>query len=231
MHDGRTGELTARRSSVAVEPAPCDSRPERICDLAVHLVGIGLAAVALPVLLVLGFRGEAAAAVGLTLYAVGVVAMLTFSALYNAVQRPVPKAWLRRFDRAAIFVMIAGTYSPFALVSMEGAWGLGLFAVVWSLALGGTALALAWPRGSDRIALGLYLAMGWGIVIALEPLAESIGATAIGLLLAGGVIYTAGVGVHLSRLRYQNAIWHVCVLAAASLHYIAIMDSVALAGN
>jgi hemolysin III len=231
MHDGRTGDLTGQGPGAAVAQFPCYSRAERLCDLAVHLVGIGLAAVALPVLLALGFKVGAAAAVGLTLYAVGLMAMLTFSALYNAVEWPTSKAWLRRCDRAAIFVMIAGTYSPFALASLGGAWGIGLFAAAWTLALGGAALALVWPRGSDRIALGLYLAMGWSILVALEPLTRSIGATAVALLLAGGIIYTAGIAFHLSKLRFQNVAWHICVLVAALCHYGAIFQSVAMGAD
>lgn len=230
MHEDQTGAAVASSGAVTAPSFPCYSRPERLCDLAVHLVGLAMAAVALPVLLALGFQAGAAAAVGLSLYAIGLTAMLTFSALYNAVQRPGPKAWLRRCDRAAIFVMIAGTYSPFALAMMEGAWGISLFTIIWALAIAGAVLALAWPRRSDKIALGLYLAMGWSIVIALEPLAQSVGRTTVALLLAGGVIYTAGVGFHLSKRRFQNVLWHCCVVAAAGCHYAAILGSVAMAG-
>lgn len=227
MRDDQAGVSATSSSAAGASPY---SRRERLYDLAVHFVGLGMAAVAVPVLLAVGFQAGPAAAVGLSLYAVGLVAMLTFSTLYNAVQRPGPKAWLRRCDRAAIFVMIAGTYSPFALARMEGSLGLGLFVFIWTMAAGGAVLALAWPRASDRIALGLYLAMGWSVVVALEPLAESVGRTAVALLLAGGLIYTAGVGFHLSRLRFQNVIWHCCVLTAAACHYAAILGSVALAG-
>ncbi|HEX2256849.1 MAG TPA: hemolysin III family protein [Afifellaceae bacterium] len=230
MSDGGAGGGRAA-DWVGVATAPDFSQAERRCDLAVHLVGIGLAAVGLPVMLAIGLQAGAAAALGLSLYAFGLVAMLTFSALYNAVERPAQKAWLRRCDRAAIFVMIAGTYSPFALAMMEGAWGIGLFVFIWTLAIGGAALALVWPRRSDRVALALYLAMGWSVVVALEPLTQSVGSTTVWLLLAGGVIYTAGVGFHLSRLRFQNVIWHVCVLAAAALHYAAILGGVALAAR
>lgn len=231
MGEDRAGILQLNAGAAPAAALRRYSRPERLCDLAVHLVGLGMAAVALPVLLALGFQGEPAAAIGLSLYAVGVVAMLTFSALYNAVERSDAKAWLRRCDRAAIFVMIAGTYSPFALARMEGALGLGLFVFIWTLAILGAVLALAWPRRSDRIALGLYLVMGWSIVVALEPLARSVGGTAMALLLAGGVIYTAGVGFHLSKRRFRNVIWHCCVLVAAACHYAAILTAVALAAQ
>lgn len=230
MRDGRAGGSGGAPVTAAAAPFTRYSRPERLWDLAVHLVGLGMAAVALPVLLAVGFQAGTAAAVGLSLYAVGLMAMLTFSTLYNAVQRPGPKAWLRRCDRAAIFVMIAGTYSPFALATLESALGVGIFIFIWTLAIGGALLALFWPRRSDRIALGLYLTMGWSIVVAVGPLLESVGRTAVALLLIGGLIYTAGVAFHLSRMRFQNVIWHCFVLVAAACHYAAILGSVGLAG-
>jgi len=209
---------------------PQYSPGERRADLGVHVAGLLLAAIAAPLLLVIGIdQSGARAALGLALYAAGLLAMLAFSAGYNMTARARSKEILRRFDRAAIYCMIAGTYSPFALDRIAGAPGIGLFVVLWCLAVLGVVLAFAFPRTSDRVALALYLSMGWSIVIAIGPLVEAVPREVVALLLAGGAVYTLGVAFHLARrLPYHNAVWHGCVLAAAGCHYAAVFSSFAL---
>ncbi len=207
---------------------PAYTRPELLCDLAVHVTGIVSALIAIPFLLTLGLaKGDWAVAVSLPLYAAGLMAMLVCSALYNMVGHPNAKEWLRRFDHAAIFIMIAGTYSPFTLSKIGGVWGIGIFTLVWVLAISGIVIAFLFPRKADRLIIGLCLAIGWSIVLSLQPLIDSVTDHVLILLSVGGVIYTVGVGFHLAtKLPYHNAIWHLFVLVAAAIHFAAVMEAV-----
>jgi len=211
-------------------PFPDFDPAERVADGVIHVVGVGVGLVAIVVLLAVGLPGaDAATAVSLPLYAAGLLATLTFSALYNMARHPERKERLRRFDHAAIFVMIAGSYTPFALVKIGGGWGIGLLAWVWVLALGGVVLKLTRPRRAERLSIALYLVIGWSVLAAIVPLVEAVAPPVVALLLAGGVIYTVGVVFHLlRRLPFHNAIWHVCVLIGAACHYAAVFRAVAL---
>jgi hemolysin III len=131
---------------------------------------------------------------------------------------------LRRFDHAAIFLMIAGTYTPFILIKMHTPWGLGLLAVVWTMAGIGIAIKLFAPRYLEGLSTALYLVQGWAVIAAWEPLMSAMPGRVLTLLVAGGVLYTIGVVFHLwERLPYQNAIWHGFVLSAASCHFAAVL--------
>lgn len=209
---------------------PAYTRWEHIADLIVHILGIAAGFIGVVVLLVMALPDAGAPrVVSVLLYAIGLIAMLSLSALYNLVPPGRAKAILRRFDHAAIFVMIAGTYTPFTLLAL-GDDGVVLLAVVWILAGLGVALKLALPRRTERLALLLYLGMGWSIVFELRPLADHVAGPVLALLVAGGVVYTLGVPFHLwDRLRFNNAIWHAFVLAGAVLHYFAVYQSVVIA--
>ncbi len=155
------------------------------------------------------------------------VATFTCSAGYHLVVRPRIKEVFRRLDHAAIFLMIAGTYTPFVLIKMDNAWGLGLLAVVWGMAAIGIAIKLFAPRFLDGLSTALYLVQGWAVVAAWEPLQTALSSSVLTLLMVGGVLYTVGVVFHLwNRLPYQNAIWHGFVLSAASCHYAAVIGVV-----
>ena len=131
--------------------------------------------------------------------------------------------WLRRFDHAAIFAMIAGTYTPFTTL-LDGAWSTPLTAVIWSVAAIGIALKLWQPRRIEAISVALYLGLGWIGLIALHPFMEALDTATLALLATGGILYSVGVVFHLwRRLPYHNAIWHGFVLVAAGLHYCAIL--------
>jgi hemolysin III len=139
------------------------------------------------------------------------------------------KAILRRFDHAAIYVKIAATYTPFAMVKLGGAIGFGLLGAVWAVGLFGVAAKLFWPAQLVRTSYVLYLAQGWACVAALQPLTEALPARALTLLVVGGILYTLGVVFHLwQSLRYHNAIWHGFVLVASACHFAAVVDAVAL---
>jgi hemolysin III len=207
-------------------------RPEKIADRGIHLLGIGLGIVAALALLYLAaLTGEARLLLAVAVYGLGLIAMLVCSALYNLTAPSARKESLRRFDHAAIFAMIAGTYTPFLLARMGGAWGYGMLIFVWLVAAAGIGLALARPRRFERLQLAAYLVLGWSILAARGPLADAVARPAIMLLLAGGLLYSFGVVFHLwRRLGYHNAIWHGFVLAAAGCHYAAVLLGVVLPG-
>lgn len=202
------------------------SRAERLSDAVVHVAGLALVTGAVPVLIVLAIllRGDGPAVTGAAVYGATLVLMILCSALYNMIDRP-GWAWvLRRMDHAAIYLKIAGTYTPFALVSGQGA---GLLAGVWGAAIAGVALKMVSPARFRWIALALYLGMGWagevagGDLLAALPLASQV------LMLIGGGIYTLGVAFYLAdRMPYHNTIWHVHVLAASLVFYAAVLVTV-----
>jgi hemolysin III len=181
------------------------------------------------VLLALAFPAATAGTLAsLLLYSAGLLAMLSFSALYNLTVTPRRKEILRRLDHSAIYLMIAGTYTPFAL-KIGGMQGIVLLSVLWGVAALGIALKLLRPRRGDGLSLVLYLAMGWSMLFALRPLIDAVTASVLVLLMAGGIVYTLGVVFHLwQRLRFNNAIWHLCVLAGAACHYAAVLNALVL---
>jgi hemolysin III len=198
---------------------------ERVADGTIHMIGVGASVAALAALRVIGIRTETAIMIaGLTIYGVALVATFACSAGYHLVDHPRVKEIMRRFDHAAIFLMIAGTYTPFVLLKMNDAWGYALLAVVWIMAAMGIALKLFAPRFLDGLSTALYLVQGWAVIVAWEPLQAALPASVLTLLMVGGVLYTLGVVFHLwNRLPYQNAIWHGFVLSAASCHYAAVI--------
>ena len=211
---------------------PRYSRAERLADGVVHVLGVGFGLAACASLAIIALPShDALLWLALGLYGLGLLAMLFCSALYNLIPHSGLKVFVRRLDHAAIFVMIAGTYTPFALIAIGGAWGLGLLAFVWTLSLCGVALKLFGTRRFDRLSLAAYLLLGWSVLVAIDPLLGAVSAAGVVLLALGGVLYSLGVVFHLwQRLPYQNAIWHAFVLVAAACHFTAVLSEVALAG-
>ena len=205
------------------------SAGERLADGVVHAVGIlaGIAGAALLIQLTLDHNPGRVAGVGV--YAAGLIAMLGASAIYNLCYATRFRDLLRRFDHSAIFIMIAGTYTPFVVTYYNNTWAIAIAALVWSLSGAGIAIRILRPDIFDRINVALYLALGWTAVIVIGPLLLTFSAFTGAALLLGGTLYTAGVPFHIwEHLRFQNAIWHVFVLAAAMCHYFAVLDGVAL---
>lgn len=198
---------------------------ERVADGCIHVIGVTASFVALTALLIIGVESQVTLWVlSLAIYGLALVATFTCSAGYNLVVRPKLKEVLRRLDHAAIFLMIAGTYTPFVLIKMNNSWGLGLLAVVWTMAAIGIAIKLFAPRFLEGLSTALYLVQGWAVIAAWEPLMSALPGRVLTLLVVGGVLYTIGVVFHLwERLPYQNAIWHGFVLSAASCHYAAVI--------
>ncbi|MDP2330263.1 MAG: hemolysin III family protein [Reyranella sp.] len=200
---------------------------ELAADRVVHVVGIGLGlAGTIFIILVAAIEGGARDLVPIVVYAAGLLAMLGCSAAYNVFHASGRREWLRRFDHAAIFAMIAGTYTPFT-TRLGNGWASSLTAVIWIIAGLGIALKLWQPRRIETMSIVLYLALGWIGLAAVEPFLAALDPSTLVLLALGGIIYTAGVIFHLwHRLPYQNAIWHGFVLVAASVHYAAVLGLV-----
>ena len=205
--------------------------PERLADGIIHALGISLSLVAVAVLLrMVGLAGDPLALAATLIYGFGMIAMFSFSASYNLVLGGKWKEWLRRCDHSAIFLMIAGTYTPFTLVSIGGKTGFGLLALVWLIAIFGLVMRFGWPHRLERLSVALYLAMGWTGIIAAGSIVAALPTTTLILLAAGGILYSVGVIFHLWKsLQFQNAIWHAFVLVAAACHYLAVFDSLVLA--
>jgi hemolysin III len=210
----RPGPLRAEAEFPNYTPA------ERRVDAIIHMIGLALALAGCIALAVTALpRANLARLVGLGLYAAGLLAMLGCSALYNLIREEALKRLFRRLDHAAIFAMIAGTYTPFALLAIGGAWGMGLLVLVWVLAVGGIVIELFALRRHEHLSVAAYLLLGWSILPALGPLTAAVAPSGIALLAVGGVLYSIGTIFHLWRsLSHQNAIWHGFVLAGATCH-------------
>jgi hemolysin III len=157
-------------------------------------------------------------------YSACLLTMLGSSASYHLSPQSARRDLLRRLDHAAIFLMIAGTYTPFTARALPGDWAVAMTGSVWALALVGAYIKLRCPRRLERVDLALYLGLGWMIVIAWEPLVSSVDTTTIVLVILGGALYTIGTAFHVWRaLRFQKAIWHGFVLVAAGCHYAAVL--------
>jgi hemolysin III len=202
----------------------------KCADLVVHVAGLTLALAGGGVLLGLAIAAHSVSkVVGVSIYAAGLVAMLAFSTAYNFA-RPRYRPALRRLDHAGIFLMIAGSYTPFTTHNLTGAWAWGMTAAVWSIALVGAVSKLLWPNMDRRLSVGMYLALGWIAVIAAKPIIDHVTWVALLLLAAGGLIYTTGVVFYLNRrLKFSRAIWHGHVVAAAGSHWAAVLLGVVLA--
>jgi hemolysin III len=206
-----------------------DTQKERLVDGVVHALGVVMSVIAVPVLLhrVIS-AGNGRLILAAVVYSAGLIAMLWLSAAYNLATHPGWKEEIRRYDHAAIFLMIAGTYTPFALIAVGGTIGLGLLILVWLVAIGGMMLKLLRPRRFDRASVVLYLALGWVILPAMGLVVATLPTSALVLLVVGGLLYTVGVAFHVwETLPYQNAVWHGFVLVAASCHFVAVLRVVA----
>ena len=198
------------------------SRIEHRADMAIHVLGAVFAINAAAWLLA-HVSGPSQLVTSVTVYCVGLVAMIFASAAYNLWPHGPAKPILRRIDHSAIFIMIAATYTPFAANRLGGHAGSEILAAIWICASVGIALKVAFPHRFERASIALYLAMGWMIVAVIKPLAASLAAVDFWLLMAGGLVYSAGVVFYvIEHIPFHKAIWHAFVLVAAVLHFSAV---------
>ena len=207
------------------------TRGEQIADGAVHVLGVVASMIAVTALIVLAAVWQDALTVmSVVIYGAGTLAVFCISAAYHLTPVSPAKVILRRFDHAAIFVKIAGTYTPFALVAIGGGWGLMVLALVWGVAVVGVSLKLGGWRGGEKISVALYLAQGWLIVLAIGPMREALDGTELVLCMIGGGLYTVGCAFYLApKMPFNNAVWHLFVLVASACFYAAILKAVVLA--
>jgi hemolysin III len=208
-------------------------RWEMRVDGTIHVAAIIAALIgAIILILVADHRGGAEEVVAVAIYSTGLLAMFGCSAAYNLGRFTRHADWLCRLDQAAIFLMIAGTYTPFTVIDLQGAWSWSFTSVVWSLAIVGVLLRLLHGRLFARLSIALYLSLGWLGLVAIFPLFQALHAATLILLVIGGALYTIGIVFHLwEKLPFQTAIWHLFVVAAAAVHFAAVTVSVATAGS
>jgi hemolysin III len=197
---------------------------EEIANAVTHGLGLAGAAVAAPLLVAGAVRGgDALRVTGAVVFAATLLLMYLASTLYHACpaeRRAVAKRRLRTLDHASIYLLIAGTYTPFLVGGLRGPWGWGLLTAEWSLAALGVAAKLRFGFRWPRLSTAVYVGMGWLAIIAVEPMLAALGGRAVAWLLAGGLCYTAGVAFYATdwRLRYGHAVWHLFVAGGSACH-------------
>ena len=197
---------------------------EEIANSISHGVGFLAAVAVTPVLIVKALPAGAASIAGASIFGATMMVLYLASTLYHAFPQSRTKRVFKIFDHGAIFLLIAGTYTPFTLGVLQGAWGWTLFGIVWSLAILGVVLKSTAGAGSGKLSTALYLAMGWLAVLAVKPLWLNMPAWGLIWLLAGGVMYSAGVLFFMAdKIRYTHFVWHLFVLAGTTCHVIAVL--------
>ena len=208
-----------------------DSPAEERANTLTHAMGIALSVAGLIALVVASARhGDAWQVTSTAIFGASLVLLYTASTLYHAFRAARAKRILQRLDHAAIFLLIAGTYTPFVLVTLRGPWGWSLFGVVWCLALVGITLKFRFAGRFNLASTAIYLVMGWLVLIPLKPLLAALPPAGFAWLLAGGACYSFGTIFYLwRRLPYHHAIWHVWVLAGSTCQWIAVYGYVVTA--
>lgn len=193
-----------------------------------HLVGAVLALVGAVVLIVLAaLNGDLWKVVSVSIYGVTLVLLYSFSALYHSLHGRA-KNLLRKLDHHSIYLLIAGSYTPFCLVTLRGPWGWSLLGVVWGLAVLGSLLELRPQSGARILSVVIYVVMGWVALAALVPLLQALGPAGFAWVVAGGLFYTVGIVFYVldTRLTHAHGIWHLFVIAGSATHYVAILHYV-----
>ncbi len=204
------------------------SLAEEVASSVTHGLGVALSITALIILTTFAARsGDAWRVVSFSIYGSTLIMMYLSSVLYHMFQRPGVKRIFRYFDHSAIYLLIAGTYTPFTLVNLRGTWGWTLFGLIWGLAAFGVLMTVLRVGRSRILASLIYIGMGWLVVVAIKPLLEAVPPGGIAWLVAGGLFYTLGVVFYIwKRLPFYHAIWHLFVLGGSVCHFIAIFKYV-----
>ncbi|HZL46234.1 MAG TPA: hemolysin III family protein [Opitutaceae bacterium] len=210
-------------------PIATYSRGEEIANSLTHGVGLLLSVAGLAVLVTFAaLRGDAWAVTASAIFGASLVVLYTSSTLYHALRAPRLKQAVRIVDHVAIFLLIAGTYTPFMLVNLRGPWGWSLFGVIWALAAAGVTLKLFFTGRFRVLSTLVYLFMGWLVVVAFKPLVAALPRDSLIMLFSGGLAYSLGTVFYLwKRLPYHHAVWHLFVLAGSVCHFFAVFGSIA----
>lgn len=222
--DGTSGWGFDRRAGLEVDLIAIRRTREEIANAITHGIGVPASIVALVVLVVLAARGgEAREVVGVSIFGATLCTLYLASTLYHCARNPRIKARLKVFDHSAIYLLIAGSYTPFMIGALGGAWGWSLLGVIWGLAVVGIGFKLVFTGRFRLLSTLVYIAMGWLAVIAAGPLWRTLEPAALFWLVAGGIVYTAGTPMYqAARFRYSHALWHLFVLGGSVCHAIAI---------
>ncbi|MES9898137.1 MAG: hemolysin III family protein [Sedimenticola sp.] len=206
---------------------------EEIAHTITHGLGALLSIAGLAILVAFSaLYGDAWHITSCSIYGVTLILLYTASTLYHGIPLPKAKQILRQIDHAAIFILIAGTYTPFTLVNLRGPWGWTLFGLVWAIAIAGVVLELVTKQRYRRLSIGLYLGLGWLVVIAIEPMLSTVATGGLVLLLIGGLCYSLGVIFYVWKsLAYHHAVWHLFVLAGSTFHFFAVLFYVIPSSN
>jgi len=196
-----------------------------------HLVGSVLAIIGAAVAITVATQtGGTRRIVALSIYAAMLVILYLSSTLYHSLRGPAKKIF-HVFDHCSIYLLIAGTYTPFTLVTLHGAWGWWLFGIIWTLAVAGVAKDVFLHNRLRPVSVVLYVVMGWLVIIAFEPLKRAMPASGIAWLIAGGIVYTVGIAFFAmsKRVVHTHGVWHLCVIGGSVCHYIVVLRYVAMA--
>ncbi|MEJ1461719.1 MAG: hemolysin III family protein [Candidatus Sedimenticola sp. (ex Thyasira tokunagai)] len=206
---------------------------EEIAHTITHGLGALLSIAGLAILVAFSaLYGDAWHITSCSIYGGTLILLYTASTLYHGIPLPNAKRILRQIDHAAIFILIAGTYTPFTLVNLRGTWGWTLFGLVWGIAIAGVVLELVLQQRYRRLSIGLYLGLGWLVVIAIEPMLSTVATGGLILLLIGGLCYSLGVIFYVWKsLAYHHAVWHLFVLAGSTFHFFAVLFYVIPSSN
>lgn len=197
---------------------------EEIANAVTHGLGVLLSVGAGGALITLAaYHGDAWHVAGASVFVASLVLLYTASTLYHAIPFAAAKRHLRTFDHCAIFVLIAGTYTPFLLTDLRGPLGWALLGTVWALAVGGVVFKLFFTGRWRKLSTAFYVGMGWLAALAFEPMREALPPWALVWIVAGGVAYTGGTAFYLSRRRFAHAIWHAFVLVGSICHFAAVL--------
>ena len=201
---------------------------EEVANALTHGLGAAAALAAGAVLITLvALHGDGWQLAGTIVFCVALLLLYVASTLYHAIPHPVAKARLKVFDHCAIYVLIAGTYTPFTLIGLRGAWGWSLFAVIWTLAVAGVVFKLFFTGRFKLVSTLIYIAMGWLVLVAIVPMTRALDAWALGWLFAGGLAYTAGTFFYMSRrIPYAHTIWDSFVIGGSTCHFLAVAGHV-----
>lgn len=223
--DRQPGAALPESAAPTHSSLPQYSVGEELANGITHGVGIVLAIAGLTVMTAFAaLKGDVWHVVACSIFGATLILAYAASTLYHSISAARLKPMLRALDHSSIFLLIAGTYTPFMLVNLRGPWGWSLFAVIWSLALLGIVARLLLKGRLHGLVVGLYIAMGWAIVVAVQPMLQHVEPGGLVLLAAGGVAYTAGVPFYKWKsLPYNHAIWHGFVLLGSALHYFAVL--------